>query len=324
MAIPRENSETRLITVYGSGTTRALTRGGNTAIHRCGILRRLHSLLKLGGLPRCVRSCSVSGLTNARGITNVVICGGNGPLGSTCEGFGVGNFRKRSSCTSVTRILAEQFSRCCGGPSRGRNFKGLPSLVLLSNNGNRITTMGRILRDGGVSIPLFNLMGSSGREAHTMANRNKRVTLDPKQSLFTFLTGVRSRIRHFTVNCRRSEQDGGAFGDSLANVRNVNRIETESLLGCFEAVRGVSGTSLTRLRGTPGVAGSTTLTICGCCRPRSRGGARWGVIMGCLLVYCAGVYDFGRLFRVRLFNGTMYLLTILFCSFTNKGTTYIL
>lgn len=258
-----------MIGVYHGGTRRGLTVGGNEAKERVTILSRLGSLLNLGGAPRCVRSCSVSRATKRSSITNVVIFGNNGPCHGTCGHFSVGDFSNGSSCHTVGRILAEHFSRCRGDGSSARNFNGLPSLVLLSNNIKRIRTMRPILHRFKLGVPLFNVMGSGQRHAHTVSNSNNRVTVGSGQRIFALISRVRGRMRQFSITCRRRGRTGHKLSLSLARVRNIKRGETSTLLGCFGAVATVGGTRISRLSGTPKVASTITRGVCSCCEAGS-------------------------------------------------------
>ncbi len=239
--LPGRNSGGGVVRVYRGGTIRGLSRGARGAAERVSILGRLGRLLGLPRIPRVVRTCSVSGVSNSGGITNVVIFGSTGPCGTTCGQFGVGNFSKRSSCESVTRILSQHFGRCLG--NGGREFGDLPSLVLLSNTGKRVNTILPVVRGCKLGVPVFNVIGSSGRHAHTVTAANNSVMVGSGQHIFALVAGVRSRIRQFTVDCRGTITTGGVLKHRLAGVGNVNSGGTGTLLGRFNDVAGVGSTS---------------------------------------------------------------------------------
>lgn len=262
---PRGNRRLSVIGVYVEGTGRRLTRGRNELNERFTTLRRLTSLLNLGGPPRCVRDCSVSRAFKTSGITKVIIFRGNEPVGSTCGHFTVGKFSKRGSINSVGRILAHHFGRCCGS-RRNDAFGVLPSLVLLSNNRPRIRTILPVVRGVKLGIPIFNVIGSGGRHAHTVTFNNNRVRVGSRHSTFALISGVRRRIRHFTVSCRRGGRTGDAFSSNLLRVRNVNRGGTGTLLHRFGAVKGVGRYSRTRLHRYPSVDRGGTHSVCRFCR----------------------------------------------------------
>lgn len=248
-AVPRQKSGGGLLRLSVLGIGRCgtshlgRTRGlgpRRQAIHLLGRVRRR---LRLSHLPVRVRYFSGSGVRNSSPITKYIIFIGKGPSGGSCHGCGVGAMRKPSSCTSVGRIMGQH---CRHTVRRGTP---LPSLLVASNKGKRVDTMGRTVSRLNLGVPVTKLTGSNGRHAsRLLCNCPPRaVKLGRGAPLFQLLARVRSRIRHFTVAFRHSGHDGQRVTSTLSRVGNVNRGAGDTLLGRFGDIGHVHRTSTRRL-----------------------------------------------------------------------------
>lgn len=130
------NSETHCLGLTHAGTTATLADGLS---RRSAIRRQLATLTDILGLPRIgqVRYFSVDRAVNRRAITSYIIFSTGNPLHTRCQHCGVANVAPNSSCTTVGRILHQH----CNGTV---SSDGVPSIVLVSNNGNRLTRTGGI------------------------------------------------------------------------------------------------------------------------------------------------------------------------------------
>lgn len=244
-----------------SGSGRHLGERRNHAVNTIG---RVASLLKLRRVVH-VRTCSVSGAGNFRSMNSVIICRGKGPGQGSCEGFGVGDIGKPSSCTDVERILAHHFARKLGRHRRGTRTKGFaafPSLVLVSKNHNRMGVTLRMLSRLGLGVPMYNVMGSSGREAEKLCCGGIRVPVSHGSRTFGLVAEVRSRTRQFTVRFRERLHNGKRMRSILSSVRKVNPTEEGTLVQRCLDLSTVQDTAMRRLTRLPSVGRGTTRSIC--------------------------------------------------------------
>lgn len=168
--------------------------------------------------------------------------------------------RKPGSCTDVRRILAQEFARRDG--KRFSDFTELPSLVLVSNKEKRMGVTLGILGRLKVDVPIYNVIGSSRRQAENLCFGGIRVPVSASNRNFHLVAEVRSRTRQFTVRCRHSLEDERRIRSVLSSVPKVNSAEEGTLLHGFGSIRGVQSTSRGRLTRARDVGTEDTHRIC--------------------------------------------------------------
>ncbi len=231
MAIARKNAVDRLSKAVGR-TTKELSA-----------LEELQQMLKLDKPPMYIESYDISNLGDSNIVGGMVVFENGRPLKSAYKRFMIKDVVVQDDYASMSEVITRRFNRYLNRDTDSdtdEGFARLPDLILLDGGKGHVNTISPILKQMGLSIPLFGMVKDSKHKTKAIAadkdedGQNHEVSFSTLKSAFTLVTNIQDEVHRFSLAYQKQKRKSSAFELSLTKVKGIGQKKAVALIKHFK------------------------------------------------------------------------------------------
>ncbi|HHY52763.1 MAG TPA: excinuclease ABC subunit UvrC, partial [Clostridiales bacterium] len=132
-------------------------------------------------------------------------------------------------------------------------FKRLPDLILLDGGKGHVSVVEPLLREMGLSIPVFGMVKDSSHKTRAVAGEGEEISIAKSRKAFTLVSNIQEEVHRFAISHMKQKHKKNAFTLSLTQVPGIGEKRAAALLRHFKTQKALLAASPEELSQAPGM-----------------------------------------------------------------------
>lgn len=252
LSVPIRGERKNLVDMCKKNAYEALGQLKGVTGRQLSVLDELKGLLGLEKLPEYIESYDISNLAGEDNVAGMVVFENARPLKSAYRKFKIKSFSGQDDFGSMREVLSRRFEEYFKAKEDGveTGFGRLPDLILLDGGKGQVSAVLPVLRDMGLSIPLYGMVKDDHHRTRAIVSPEGEIAIRPNRAVFTFVTNIQDEVHRFSITFNRSQRKK-VLGSSLEQIDGIGKKRAKELIRYFRTIRNISQASVEELEHAP-------------------------------------------------------------------------
>lgn len=211
-------------------------------------LVRLASMLSLEVVPARIESYDISNFGSEHKTCGMIVYEDGKFKKSDYRTFRIRDVEGTDDYASMREALSRRFSHLGEG-----SFGEEPDLILLDGGMTHVSTVGRLMEEMGLSIPVFGMVKDEFHKTRALCTEEEEISIARDRAVFTLIYRIQEEVHRFSLK-RMSEAKGSTLKTStLEKIPGVGKAKARLLLSKFGGLAAVRSATEAELAAAPGI-----------------------------------------------------------------------
>ncbi|MEG0580394.1 MAG: helix-hairpin-helix domain-containing protein, partial [Niameybacter sp.] len=149
----------------------------------------------------------------------------------------------------ITRRFKRYFDEAnIDGDKEGEGFSKLPDLILLDGGKGHVGVIAPILKEMGLSIPVFGMVKDNKHKTKAVATDNTEVSFSAVKSAFALVTSIQDEVHRFSLAYQKQKRTSSAFELTLTKVKGIGTKKAVALIKHFKTQKELRSATIEQLK----------------------------------------------------------------------------
>jgi len=253
LKVPARGEGQRLVEMALANAAQHLANRLERSGKELAALDELARLLGLSAPPQYIEAYDISNLGDQTIVGGMVVFEGGRPLRSAYKKFNMKTVAGVDDYGSMREMLQRRFARYQNPEETDPGFKRLPDLILLDGGKGHVSVVEPLLREMGLSIPVFGMVKDSSHKTRAVAGEGEEISIAKSRKAFTLLSNIQEEVHRFAISHMKQKHKKNAFTLSLTQVPGIGEKRAAALLRHFKTQKALLAASPEELSQAPGM-----------------------------------------------------------------------
>ena len=209
------------------------------------LLEQLAKLLGLSAPPVRIESYDISNQGADDIVASMVVYRNARPLKRDYRRFKLKDMAGPDDYASMEQVLTRRFKRHAEGDEK---FREAPDLMLIDGGERHAAVAERVLREAGLSIPVFGMVKDDRHRTRALVTAaGREIGIQTNQAIFSLIVQIQEETHRFAIEFHRQQQSKRVKGSVLDGIPGVGEKRREQLLKHYKSIRNIRASSLAEL-----------------------------------------------------------------------------
>ena len=213
------------------------------------VLEELRDLLGLEKTPTYIESYDISHTAGQDSVAGMVVFKDAKPLKSAYRRFAIQTFVGNDDYRSMQEVLTRRFIEYEKAKLHGiqDGFGKLPDLILLDGGLGQIHAVEPVLKEFGLSIPLFGMVKDNKHKTRAIAKNGGEIEIQSKRYVFTLISSIQDEVHRFSIQYHHQKHKNRTLAMTLTEIDGVGEKRAKALLQHFKSLKAIQNASVAEI-----------------------------------------------------------------------------
>lgn len=253
LKIPIKGGQAELVAMCRSNAAEKLAQATGKTGKVTAALDELARLLSLPSPPEIIEAYDISHTAGSDNVAGMVVFKGGKPYKAGYRRFGIKGFTGQDDYASMAEVLERRLHRYEEEKDSGEGFGRLPDLILLDGGLGQVHAVLPVLKQCGVTIPVFGMVKDSRHRTRAIAADGGELALNSKRAAFTLVSEIQQEVHRFAVTYHRGKRKTKSLTGTLTAIEGIGPARAKALLHHFKTVAAIRTASVDELCAVEGM-----------------------------------------------------------------------
>lgn len=253
ITVPQKGEQAQLVQMCRNNAAEKLAQNTGRTGREASALDELSRLLGLEQPPCVIEAYDISNLAGGENVAGMVVFENGRPLKSAYRKFKIKTVEGQDDYASMREVISRRFDEYEKNRDSGEGFGRLPDLILLDGGRGHVAAVEPVLRQMGVSVPLFGMVKDDKHRTRAIAKDGGEIAINSNRQAFTLVSDIQEEVHRFAIGYHRQLRKKKSLSSTLTSIEGIGTARAKALLKYFRTVSAVSEASLDELASAPGM-----------------------------------------------------------------------
>jgi len=245
LVTPQRGAKVELIRLAEGNAREECQRVTTKEERTARLLLLLAELLELPEPPKRIEAYDISN-TGAADIVGAMTVFVNGkPHKSQYRCFKIRNQDGPDDYAAMEQVLSRRFRHELAGDER---FGETPQLLLIDGGSEHATIGERVLRQLGLTIPVFGMVKDDRHRTRALMTPDGReIGIQGSPALFSMIGQIQEETHRTAIGFHQKQRSKTSYGSALEKIQGIGETRRRTLLKTFKSVKGIREATLSEL-----------------------------------------------------------------------------
>ena len=251
--VPQRGEQAQLVQMCRQNAAESIARQAGSTGRDASALDELRRLLGLEKVPAYIECYDISNLQGGENVAGMVVFENGRPLKSAYRKFKIQTVTGQDDYGSMREVIRRRFTEYYAHQQQGdtEGFGRLPDLVLLDGGKGHVAAVEPVLREMGVTVPLFGLVKDDKHRTRAIALSGGEIAIQSNRRAFTLLSTIQDEVHRFAIGYHRQQRKKAAVSSTLTSIPGIGEARAKALLKHFKTVAAIGQADLKELEEAP-------------------------------------------------------------------------
>lgn len=197
----------------------------------------LEALGKLLGLPEppvYIEAYDISNLGSSSMVAGMVVFENGRPLKKAYKKFSIKETQIQNDYASMREVLERRFRHGLDENETDEGFSRMPDLILLDGGKGQVNAVEPILREMGVTVPIFGMVKDNNHRTRAIATSGSEISISENQSAFMLVTRIQDEVHRFSITYQRSKHRKQSYEMGITKIKGIGEKKAQKLFTSFK------------------------------------------------------------------------------------------
>ncbi len=197
----------------------------------------LEALGKLLGLPEppvYIEAYDISNLGSSSMVAGMVVFENGRPLKRAYKKFSIKETQIQNDYASMREVLERRFRHGLDEKETDEGFSRMPDLILLDGGKGQVNAVEPILREMGVTVPIFGMVKDNNHRTRAIATSGSEISISENQSAFMLVTRIQDEVHRFSITYQRSKHRKQSYEMGITKIKGIGEKKAQKLFTAFK------------------------------------------------------------------------------------------
>lgn len=222
-------------------------------------LEELGKALGLEKPPAYIEAYDISNLSSTAMVAGMIVFENGRPLKKAYKRFSIQEVAIQNDYACMEEVLRRRFGEYQAGKDEG--FARMPDLILLDGGKGQIGAVLPVLRELGITVPLFGMVKDNRHRTRAIATSGGEISLSSRQAAFALVTRIQDEVHRFSVAYMHSKHKKQSYTMLLTGVKGIGEKKAQKLMLAYKTKAALQAASQEELAKTAGVPAETAAAL---------------------------------------------------------------
>ena len=246
LVTPQRGAKMDLIRLANTNAVEEVERWTTREERQNKLLELLGNMLNLPAPPRRMESYDISNQGADDIVASMVVYVNAKPLKRDYRHFKLKDMDGPDDYASMDQVLRRRFQRYL---DRDEKFADKPDLLLIDGGENHARVAVGVLRDLGLSIPVFGMVKDDRHRTRALVTpEGQEIGIQGNQAIFSLIGQIQEETHRFAIEFHRQQQNQRVKGSVLDKIPGVGEKRRSELLKHFKSIKNIKAATLEQLQ----------------------------------------------------------------------------
>ncbi|WP_343286479.1 excinuclease ABC subunit UvrC [Flavonifractor sp. An306] len=246
LVTPQRGAKMDLIRLANTNAVEEVERWTTREERQNKLLELLGNMLNLPAPPRRMESYDISNQGADDIVASMVVYVNAKPLKRDYRHFKLKDMDGPDDYASMDQVLRRRFQRYLDGDEK---FADKPDLLLIDGGENHARVAVGVLRDLGLSIPVFGMVKDDRHRTRALVTpEGQKIGIQGNQAIFSLIGQIQEETHRFAIEFHRQQQNQRVKGSVLDKIPGVGEKRRSELLKHFKSIKNIKAATLEQLQ----------------------------------------------------------------------------
>lgn len=246
LVTPQRGAKMDLIRLANTNAVEEVERWTTREERQSKLLELLGNMLNLPAPPRRMESYDISNQGADDIVASMVVYVNAKPLKRDYRHFKLKDMDGPDDYASMEQVLRRRFQRYLDGDEK---FADKPDLLLIDGGENHARVAVGVLRDLGLSIPVFGMVKDDRHRTRALVTpEGQEIGIQGNQAIFSLIGQIQEETHRFAIEFHRQQQNQRVRGSVLDKIPGVGEKRRSELLKHFKSIKNIKAATLEQLQ----------------------------------------------------------------------------
>ncbi len=253
IAVPQRGEQMQLVELCRKNAAEKLMQASGHVSRQATALRELAQLLGLADIPEYIEAYDISHTAGSDNVAGMIVFRDGLPYKRGYKRFAIKDFIGQDDYASMAEVLRRRFTHYLEEKDSGEGFGKLPDLILLDGGQGQVHAVQPVMRELGISVPLFGMVKDSRHRTRAIAADGGEIALTSRRSAFTLVSEIQEEVHRFAISYHRAKHRKTGFSATLTEIEGVGPARAKAILQHFKTISAVKEATVEALCAVPGM-----------------------------------------------------------------------
>ncbi len=197
-------------------------------------LEALGKILGLPEPPEYIEAYDISNLGSSSMVAGMVVFENGRPLKKAYKKFSIKETQIQNDYASMREVLERRFRHGLDENETDEGFSRLPDLILLDGGKGQVNAVEPILREMGVTVPIFGMVKDGSHRTRAIATSGSEISISENQSAFMLVTRIQDEVHRFSITYQRSKHRKQSYEMGITKIKGIGEKKAQKLFTVFK------------------------------------------------------------------------------------------
>ena len=246
LVTPQRGAKMDLIRLANKNAAEEVERWTTREERQSKLMELLGRMLGLETPPRRIESYDISNQGADDIVASMVVYVNAKPLKRDYRRFKLKDMDGPDDYASMDQVLRRRFQRYL---DRDEKFADKPDLLLIDGGENHARVAVGVLRDLGLSIPVFGMVKDDRHRTRALVTpEGQEIGIQGNQAIFSLIGQIQEETHRFAIEFHRQQQNQRVKGSVLDKIPGVGEKRRSELLKHFKSIKNIKAATLEQLQ----------------------------------------------------------------------------
>lgn len=225
-------------------------------------LDQLTRLLGLKKPPEFIECYDISNFASENIVAEMVVYQNGKPCKKLYKRFLIKTVKTQDDYACMREVIKRRFENYKNNiaDNISNGFEIMPDLIFLDGGQGHVNTIAPLLKQMGISVPVFGLVKDSKHRTRAIATGGAEISVSKNVLAFNLITNIQDEVHRFAVSYLKKVHKKGQFSMTLTQVEGIGEKRAIKLMTHFKTIENLKSATKQELAKIAGV-GEKTATL---------------------------------------------------------------
>lgn len=260
--VPQKGESRKIVEMAYKNASEQLSKLVSRTGYEVSALDDLTKLLGLEKTPEYIEAYDISNMGESNMVGGMVVFSKGRPLKKAYRKFKIKDVAGQDDYSSMREVVRRRFENYFEEKDSGEGFGRLPDLILLDGGKGHVAAVEPMLREMGISVPVFGMVKDSKHRTRAIAENGGEIAISGSKSAFNFVTNIQDEVHRYAINYQKAVHKKTGLEITLTRVKGIGEKKATAILKKFKTKEALKNATVEEIMKTAGVKRDVAEELC--------------------------------------------------------------
>lgn len=197
-------------------------------------LEALGKILGLPEPPKYIEAYDISNLGSSSMVAGMVVFENGRPLKKAYKKFSIKETAIQNDYASMREVLERRFKHYSDENETDEGFNRMPDLILLDGGKGQVNAVEPILREMGITVPLFGMVKDNNHRTRAIATSGAEISISGTKAAFMLVTRIQDEVHRFSITYQRGKHRKQSQEMGITKIKGIGEKKAQKIFTAFK------------------------------------------------------------------------------------------